>query len=179
MEYLPTSTCSTLKRKPVRLKNLTTGARAAAIAVCVLGSSLAVANPAQFIAKQYTEALGRAPDPAGWSNNLQYLKQHSCNKNTLKDVAKGVFGSPEYNRLGYDSNEKVLTLYRALFSREPDAGGFNYWRSYLDGGNSMATAIDFMFQAIDGAELTTAKICGSLGFGTHGPARPSTCRSAR
>lgn len=83
----------------------------------------------------------------------------------MKDVSKGVFTSAEYNSLGYDNYEKVLTVYRALFSREPDEGGFNYWVSYLNGGNSLASMIDFMYQGIDGGELTSSQICGSLGFG--------------
>ena len=128
-------------------------------------STAATANPGQYIAKQYTEALGRAPDPDGWTYYLSYLQVYGCNKSTLKDVTQGFFGSPEFNSRGYDHAEKVLTVYRAVLSREPDAGGFNYWVRYLNNGNSLASMIDLVFHGIDGGELSSAKICGALGYG--------------
>lgn len=140
-------------------------ARTVSTLAVLLVSAAASANSSQFIARQYTEALGRAPDANGWKSNQAYFAANGCNKATLKSVAVAVFGSQEYANLGYDSAEKVLTAYRALYSREPDATGFNYWVAYLNGGNSVSSMIDFMFQAIDGGELTSTQICKSLGYG--------------
>jgi hypothetical protein len=129
-------------------------------------SAVACANPSQFIAKLYSEALGRAPDVAGWQANQAYFTQNGCSKSSLWTVARAIYTSAEYQSLGYDNDEKVLTVYRGLFSREPDAGGFANWRNYLNNGNSMASMIDFMFQAIDGGrELSSRQICASLGYG--------------
>lgn len=145
-----------------KIKSLVKGTSVAAL---LLVSAAASANSSQFFAKQYTEALGRAPDAGAWKSNQNYFAANGCNKNSLKAVSQGIFNSGEYANLGYDNYEKVLTAYRAIFSREPDAGGFNYWVAYLNNGNSLSSMIDFLFQSIDGAELTTAKICGSLGYG--------------
>jgi len=134
-------------------------------ATLCLGSAAVQANPSQFIAKQYTEGLGRAPDAGGWKFYQSVFEANGCNKTMLKEVSLSIFTSAEYAGLGYDNPEKVLTAYRAIFSREPDAGGFNYWLNFLNNGNSVASMIDFMYQGIDGGELTTAKICGSLGYG--------------
>lgn len=123
------------------------------------------ANPGQFLAKQYTEALGRAPDPSGWTGSMNYFLANGCNKNVLNTAAKGVFLSAEYTALGYDNYEKVLTVYRAILSREPDKIGFAYWVNYLNNGNSLSSFIDFIFQGIDAGELTTKNICSSLGYG--------------
>src|SRR5215813_12910985 len=82
------------------------------------------AVPGQFIGKMYTEALGRAPDPSGWQGFVNYFQQNGCSQPTLRQVGETFFLSPEYANLGYDNVEKVLTAYRAIFSREPDAGGF-------------------------------------------------------
>lgn len=142
--------------------------RAAAAAACLLGSPAALANSSQFIAKHYTEALGRAPTAAEWKSAQSQLA--SCNKSTLKALTQAIFTSAEYNSRGYDHHEKVLTVYRAVFSREPDAGGFAYWSDYIK-NSSMSSMIDFMYQAVDGGEISSATICGALGYGwrSHKP----------
>ena len=49
------------------------------LAACAAGLAAAPAAQAssyQFTAKLYTEALGRAPDGAGWNNYLSYFASH-------------------------------------------------------------------------------------------------------
>lgn len=127
------------------------------------------ANISQFVAKTYTEALGRAPESSAWSANVAYLNANGCNKNALKAVTKGVYLSAEYSNLNYDNYSKVLTLYRGIFNREPDAGGLANWVTYLNNGNSLSSLIDVLFQYVDGGEISSAAICGTLGYGwdTH------------
>ena len=60
----------------------------------VLSGSLAAAPPAaaatnaipaQFIAKMYTEVLGRAPDATGWASEISYFSGGSnCTQSGLK-----------------------------------------------------------------------------------------------
>ncbi|HEX4833412.1 MAG TPA: hypothetical protein VH478_20235, partial [Trebonia sp.] len=54
------------------------GAGLAATPVAGLASASQAYVPAQFIAKQYTEGLGRIPDQPGWQNAVSYFTQHGC-----------------------------------------------------------------------------------------------------
>jgi hypothetical protein len=139
--------------------------RAFALVASVLASSGTAASPYQFIAKQYSEGLGRSPDAGAWRSSVSYFANNGCSQRTLKDAATQVFVSAEYASRDYDNFEKVLTVYRALFSREPDPSGFTYWVNFLNNGNSMASMIDFMLQGLDGGRPSTATICASLGYG--------------
>jgi hypothetical protein len=40
--------------------------------------------PAQYIAKMYSEALGRAPDSGGWSSASLYYQQNGCGQAALQ-----------------------------------------------------------------------------------------------
>src|SRR5438132_1247534 len=106
----------------------------------------------QFVAKMYTEALGRAPLPPadnGWQTYTNYIATNGCTTQsnglytTLDAVARGFFKSAEYGGLyGSDSAAKVITLYRALLNREPDSGGFPVWKNQLDVGTDIGTIVD-------------------------------------
>jgi hypothetical protein len=105
--------------------------------------SLAIAAvPTQFIAKMYTEVLGRAPDPTGWSGYVQFFTQNGCSQSTLTTAARQFYLSQEYTDLAYDHVEEVLTLYRGILSREPDAGGFNGWVQLLDQGQPLLAVVN-------------------------------------
>jgi hypothetical protein len=138
-----------------------------ALVACALAfaATSSVASPYQFTARLYTEALGRAPDPSGWSQDLNYFYYMKCNKTSLRAAAQGVFTSPEYLSRNYDNHEKVLTLYRALFSREPDPAGFAYWVTYLDNGNSLASLVDLFIDSMGRGELSVAAVCSPRGYG--------------
>jgi hypothetical protein len=155
----PGSALSSTVLKKIMIKRVL----AAWALACV--ASLSYASPYQFTARLYTEALGRAPDPTGWSQDAIYFYFMGCNKTSLRAAAQGVFTSPEYASLGYDNYEKVLTLYRGLFGREPDPAGFAYWVGYLNNGNSMASLVDQFVNALDHGELSTRTICSPRGYG--------------
>ncbi len=107
-------------------------------ACCLMMPNLtAVAHaavPGQFIAKMYTEALGRAPDPDGWTAYVNFFTQNGCSLSTLKVAGEAFYTSTEYDSLAYDDVEKVLTLYRGALNREPDSNGLNYWVYVLSHG---------------------------------------------
>lgn len=146
------------------MKPLASTVKVAAQALLLLGvAGAAQGNPGQFVAKQYTEALGRAPDAGGWQANMNYIAANGCSRTTLNSVSNSIFGSAEYTSRGYDNYEKLLTVYRAIESREPDAGGFNYWLTYLNNGNSLASMVDLFYQSMTATML--AKTCGTLGYG--------------
>jgi hypothetical protein len=117
--------------------------------------------PAQFIAKQYTEALGRLPDQPGWQSTVSYFTQNGCTAGSLATFGEAVFNSPEYTGLGYDNDARVLTLYRAALNREPDASGFSNWVGQLHSGMSWATVVQKFYTSSDFTALVPA-ICSGV-----------------
>ncbi len=94
---------------------------------------------------------------------MNYIAANGCTRSTLNSISDSIFSSSEYAARGYDNYEKVLTVYRAVGSREPDPSGFNYWLTYLNNGNSLVSMVDFFYQQIDAATVT--KMCSTLGYG--------------
>ena len=80
--------------------------------VPVRRASALVVVPSQFVAKMYSEALGRMPDPGGWRAYHDYFSGAGCSASTLRDVARQFYNSQEFLGLGYDNSARVLTLYR-------------------------------------------------------------------
>jgi hypothetical protein len=142
------------------------------------GWSPAVASsiPSQFIAKMYTEGLGRTPDAGGYQAAVNFFTQNGCSKNSLRTWGRGIYLSTEYNNLGYDNAAKVLTLYRGILNREPDQGGFDSNFNQLNSGVSLATVVDSLFNSQEFQNLVPL-ICGggsgrdkfSYGFGSLYP----------
>ncbi|MHB8717578.1 MAG: DUF4214 domain-containing protein [Candidatus Dormibacteria bacterium] len=88
--------------------------------------------PAQWIAKMYTELLGRLPTPAEWRTDLERMSDSSVDAEALRGRAREFLRSDEYHDLAYDPGARVLTLYRALLNREPDQSGFTQWLERLE-----------------------------------------------
>lgn len=138
------------------------------LSLIVLAASAALtpavhASTSQFVARLYTEALGRAPDEGAWAANVANLPQSgaACNNIDFASLANSVYSSQEYQNLGYTSREKVLTLYRGIVNREPEsADAVNYWAQGLDSGQSILSVIN-AFMA--GAEFQGLKsqICST------------------
>ncbi|MBN1128301.1 MAG: DUF4214 domain-containing protein [Chitinispirillaceae bacterium] len=97
--------------------------------------------PNQYIAKLYSEALGRAPDQAGWQGWINHFKTNGCTAASLRDAANAFFTSAEYQNMNYTPGEQIVTVYRALLNREPDQGGFDYWSDQLNSGVPLTTLI--------------------------------------
>jgi hypothetical protein len=130
------------------------------------------AVPSQFMAKQYSEALGRAPDTGGWQGGTGYAMTNGCSASTLQALAINVFQSAEYTAKRYTPEETVLTLYRAIFSREPDDSGFNFYVNYLKSGHTAAEAVPSMINSGEFASLVPA-ICAGNAYNPIGsPKRP-------
>lgn len=140
--------------------------------------------PHQFIAKTYTEALGRIPDSLGYGLSVQLFRKDGCSIETLKSWARQYYDSPvhpllteyasNYPKGGSattaDSIARILTLYRGILNREPTLQEFNDrlrdyrntpWSSVLEG-------------ILNGAEFATlvTKICIQDFYGFGGPQYP-------
>jgi len=127
------------------------------------------AVPAQFIAKMYTEVLGRAPDPEGWQAALNYFEVNGCDQTRLADWGGSVFESAEFRSLGYDAAAITLILYRSILNREPDPAGYRVSLSALDSGEALPTVAAEFFAAFEFARLVPYICSGaSYSFGTLG-----------
>jgi hypothetical protein len=127
------------------------------------------AVPTQFIAKMYSEALGRAPDPSGWTAAVDYFQTQGCSQATLESWGSSIFSSQEFAGLQYDDAATTLVLYRAILNREPDANGFQTWYQALQQGPALGSVVSSLFGTGEFAQLTPS-ICdgGSYSFETQG-----------
>lgn len=131
--------------------------------------------PAQFIAKLYTEALGRLPDETAWRGLSGEFRAHGCTPAMVGEAVRSFYTSDEYMALPYEHEARVLTLYRGALNREPDQAGFDHYTSVLRHGQASWKAVVEAF--VNSAELAalSASICGhspAYHFGTS-PRRPS------
>jgi hypothetical protein len=132
--------------------------------------------PAQFIAKMYTEALGRAPDQLGWSGYTDYFQDAGCNTKQLGLVGQLFYTSPEFLSDYTDSEAKVLALYRGALSRDADQSGFAYFVSLLNSGVPWASVVHAVFASAEFIGDVPA-ICSAevpdYGFGAQIPPTPT------
>lgn len=84
-----------------------------------------------FVYRLYEVILGRTPssvEAQDWVNRLM------SGTHTGSDVVAGFVLSPEYTRKNTSDSDYVDMLYRAMFGRNPDAGGKQDWMDCLDDG---------------------------------------------
>ncbi|MEA2559927.1 MAG: hypothetical protein QOH06_1431 [Acidobacteriota bacterium] len=125
--------------------------------------------PGQFIAKTYTEALGRSPDPTAWQEAVSWFEANGCRAATLNAWARKVYLSGEYAELGYDPPAELLTLYRGILNREPDAADFQIRLKARRKGQDFRDTVDAFFSTREFKRLAK-KICGpqtSYSFGNQ------------
>ena len=137
----------------------------------LLGSTgrLHAAVPAQFIAKIYSEALGRAPDPKGWLAAVRYFQTSGCSQRTLESWGASALASSEFRELHYDDAAMTLIAYRAILNREPDPSGYAHWYSMLRTGESRSTVVAAFFKSREFSLLVPYLCSGeSYSFGTLG-----------
>lgn len=96
-------------------------------------------NTQAYVARIYTKALGRNPEPAGlkyWTNEIQ------TGKRTPVQVAEEFFFAPEFVNKKLNNTEYVKVLYRTFMGREYDKGGLNYWVGRLNKGESRKSVLE-------------------------------------
>jgi hypothetical protein len=112
-------------------------------------SATATPEPEQFLAKLYTEALGRIPDQSGWAGYQTLLNSGDCELVDLQYAGEAIYTSSEFLNLGYSNEEKLLSLYRGAFSREPDQSGFDNWLYLLGTGTTWSEAVEAFFSSTE------------------------------
>jgi hypothetical protein len=132
--------------------------------------------PAQFVAKMYTEALGRAPDQLGWGGYSDYFRSAGCNAKQLSLVGQLFYTSPEFLSDYTDNEAKVLTLYRGALNRDADQSGFAYYVSLLNAGVPWVSVVHVIFRSAefirDAPVICSAK-APDYGFGAQVPPTPT------
>lgn len=132
---------------------------AAIILAATFGAAEAnAAVPAQYVAKLYTEALGRAPDASAWSSRINYFASNGCSVATLRVHGQDVLLSQEFANAGYSNAAKLLLLYRTVLDREPDAGSYASNLQRLDGGTPFETIVGEFFSSAEFSQLSS-RIC--------------------
>ncbi len=81
----------------------------------------------------YKGFYGRDGDNEGleyWANQIL------DGKKSVAEILLTFINSDEFKSKNYNNEEYVKSLYNALFKRNPDSNGLNYWTSRLNEGNS-------------------------------------------
>lgn len=119
--------------------------------------------PAQFIAKTYTEVLGRLPDDAGWNHAVAHFQRSGCSARSLSSWALGVYGSAELAAFGYGPEALALVVHRGALNRDPDPAGLQLARLTLGRG---APVTDLARSLFDGPEfsLLAGRICTTTNY---------------
>lgn len=147
---------------PLRLSSLSL-AMLAAVSSAPASAALTAAN-GQFSAKLYTEALGRLPDPTGWTLAVNNYTNNACNLALLQGSAQSVLNSSEFHSTSPTAHEKVFRLYRAALHRDATAAELNAATAALGSGTSWVT---IMNNVLSGSEFSGAvsRNCGTSPYG--------------
>jgi hypothetical protein len=128
--------------------------------------------PAQFIAKQYTEGLGRAPDQTSWASLVSYFQTNSCSVNTVSTVGEQIYNSTEFAADYSDNSARVLALYRGALNRDPSQTELNTYVSNLGAGTSWSSVVSTLFSSSEFDTLVSS-ICNASApnyhFGSQAP----------
>ena len=85
-----------------------------------------------FVARCYTETLGRKYDQGGLINWCNYILSASNRKEqAIKTASDGFFHSKEFKNKKLSNTEYVKVLYRTFLGREYDESGLKYWVNHL------------------------------------------------
>lgn len=93
----------------------------------------------QFVERMYTKCLNRTAEAGG----LKYWSKELCNHTkTAQTLLHNFFLSDEIKKAGLSNGEYVKRVYRTMLDREPEPGGYNYWKGRLDAGETPVVIIN-------------------------------------
>ena len=88
-------------------------------------------NDALFIDRLYSTALGRDTEYGGFEFWVQKVRKEDMTYSTLVQF---FVLSEEANNLYKSNSSFVNMLYKAIYDREADEGGYDYWMAYINFG---------------------------------------------
>jgi pimeloyl-ACP methyl ester carboxylesterase len=81
----------------------------------------------EVITRFYTQILNRAPEPAGFTDWVNYVMATG----DLEGAAQEFLASQEFEARALTFRDYVTLLYRTFLEREPDSGGLDGWEAVL------------------------------------------------
>jgi len=118
------------------------------------------AIPAQFMAKIYSEALGRLPDKTGWLAMLATFTKQGCSVKTLSDHARGVLLSAEFAAADYPDDARALLAYRTILDREPVAGDMGEALAKIAAPGGFGAFVSTLLSGVEFAQLAKRACAG-------------------
>jgi hypothetical protein len=102
----------------------------------------------------YNRILGRAPDAEGLNGWAAGLTSGAL---TGADLVRGFIFSEENKVLtaGDTSEQFIISLYRLIFDRAPDAGGLKSWLANISAGMSKEEVINYFASSAEFISLCT------------------------
>ena len=116
----------------------------------------------QFIAKLFTEGLGRGPEGSEYKEYADFIYTNMCTAETLAALAYKMFDSEEYKKLNLNNTEAAFAVYRAVLNRDPkqaEISGFDASKS-ADVAKELALGSEF-------SKMVKAINEGSYGWGVN------------
>lgn len=109
------------------------------------------ADITKFVARCYTEAMGRDYEPDGLEAWCKVIIEKS---NTPKQVAQNFIFSEEFILKNLSDEEYVQILYRTFMGREADEGGLAAWVNVLESGREdRAKVLEGFSDSVEFAEI--------------------------
>ncbi len=96
-------------------------------------------NIQKFVRRMYKVCFDREPDEAGFEGWCNGLKNGTEN---YRSIALGFLTGEEMTVRNLSDEEYVTEVYKALFDREPDEGGYNSWLNALKNGMTRAELVE-------------------------------------
>ncbi|MGH8976554.1 MAG: hypothetical protein ACRDV7_00660, partial [Acidimicrobiia bacterium] len=135
--------------------------------------------PTQWIAKQYSELLGRSPTAAEWTASVAAFESASrCSADSLSDMGRDLAGSDEFaasypEQTPLDKAQRFTAVIRATLSRDPHQDDWDeLFVPYREGEDSWPQVLDAVYGASRFEDALVPAICDGLepayGFGAEG-----------
>gem|GEM_PF-1047920 len=96
-------------------------------------------NIQKFVRRMYKVCFDRDPDEAGFEGWCNGLKNGTEN---YRFIALGFLTGEEMTVRNLSDEEYLTEVYKALFDREPDEGGYNSWLNALKNGMTRAELVE-------------------------------------
>lgn len=126
-------------------------------------AAITAAN-SQYVAKLYTEGLGRIPDQGGWQSALNYWSANACNLNTLQGQARIYLESQEFLTSSPTNHERAFRLYRSTLHRDASAAELTNTIAQLNNGTAWPTVLTGVLNSAEFSSRVTQN-CSANPFG--------------
>jgi Domain of unknown function (DUF4214) len=136
--------------------------------------------PPQYIAKLYTEGLGRAPSQSEWADKVAYFQIHGCTAATLKTIGTAIYASTEFATDNPDSESKVIALYRGALNRDAENEGLAGYARAVDAGTPFTNIVNEIYTSKEFLGNVPAYCSGTspgYGFSSQPAPTPALGRS--